>query len=156
MKVTVQQIADCPSGQPLPLVCDFRRWANVIETTLGQTQDNEVCVRIVDSAESHKLNDRYRLQAKPTNVLAFPCQLEIPHEPLYLGDIVLDMDTIFKEAKRDGKAGLSHWAHLFVHGVLHLYGYRHVSETEAKCMQAQESRILKRLGFADPYADERR
>lgn len=151
MRIAVQQVAKHAKDEILPQSKDFQIWGNAIEKILDSVQESEVCVRIVNSEESMNLNSHYRQQAKPTNVLAFPCADQVPDEMPYLGDVVLDLDTILVEANREQKEGLNHWAHLFVHGVLHLHGYRHDEEDEAEQMRAQEISILHYLGFANPY-----
>ena len=115
----------------------------------------ELSLRLVDEAESADLNQRYRGKAGPTNVLSFP--FEPPpgiKGPRYLGDLVICVPVVVREAAEQGKATEAHWAHLVVHGVLHLLGYDHLDETEAQEMEALETRLLANLGFPPPYADE--
>ena len=115
----------------------------------------ELSLRLVDEAESADLNQRYRGKAGPTNVLSFP--FEPPpgiKGPRYLGDLVICVPVVAREAAEQGKAPEAHWAHLVVHGVLHLLGYDHLDEAEAQAMEALETRLLANLGFPPPYADE--
>lgn len=112
-------------------------------------------LRIVDAVSSQALNLRYRGKDRPTNVLSFPAPAlpgEISDAPL--GDIVLCAPVIASEAQAQGKAPRAHWAHMVVHGVLHLRGYDHQTTSEAQCMEAIERDILAGLGFADPYGDD--
>jgi probable rRNA maturation factor len=101
---------------------------------------------VVGPAESRALNRRYRGKDKPTNVLSFPC--EAPGE---LGDVVICAPVVAREAREQGKAVAAHWAHMVVHGVLHLRGFDHIRAAQAKVMEARERAILARLSFPDPY-----
>jgi probable rRNA maturation factor len=109
-------------------------------------------LRLVDRDESRALNLRYRGQDKPTNVLSFPaglpCGLDLP----LLGDIVICAPLVGEEAEKQHKSLQSHWAHLVIHGVLHLLGHDHQDEKEAVDMEAIEVDLLASLGFSDPYA----
>lgn len=112
----------------------------------------EISLRIVDEAESQALNSQYRGKDKPTNVLSFPA--DIPPElglPL-LGDLVICAQVVAREAEQQHKALSAHWAHMVVHGTLHLLGYDHIEDDEAEIMENLETRILAQLGIADPYA----
>ena len=118
-------------------------------------QKVELSLRLVDEAECADLNQRYRGKAGPTNVLSFP--FEPPpgiKGPRYLGDLVICVPVVVREVAEQGKAPEAHWAHLVVHGVLHLLGYDHLDEAEAQEMEALETRLLANLGFPPPYADE--
>lgn len=128
--------------------------ARCVRAALGQREGRvEVVVRIVDEAEAATLNARYRGRAGAPNVLAFPFEgPEHLNSPL-LGDIVICAPRLESEAREQGKALAAHWAHLVVHGTLHLLGYDHQDATQALVMEAQETRILAELGFADPYAE---
>lgn len=118
------------------------------------TAGGEITVRVVDESEGRELNRRFRGRDGATNVLAFPFEQPPGIEPLpYLGDLVLCAPVVFMEAREQGKSPQAHWAHLIVHGTLHLVGYDHAEEAEALRMEAEERRILARLGFADPYEE---
>ena len=151
MKVMLQQAAQHEDTTLIPQDKDFQQWANAVEIALQPAFESEVCVRIVNADESHHLNQRYRQQDQATNVLAFPCTDQAPDEMHYLGDIVLSLETMLHEAAEQHKPVLNHWAHLFIHGLLHLYDYRHDEPVAAKRMRKQEISILHRLGFANPY-----
>ncbi len=113
----------------------------------------ELGVRVVGPAESRRLNCRYRGKDKPTNVLSFPAHSPgvIDTAPRPLGDLVICAQVVRTEAREQGKALRAHWAHLVVHGALHLIGYDHQREPDARRMERREIRVLRRLGFANPY-----
>jgi probable rRNA maturation factor len=122
---------------------------------------SEVSVRIVDEDEMRNLNRRYRGKDRSTNVLAFPAALdELPGLPAgdasLLGDLVICAPVVVREAEQQGKAAADHWAHLLVHGFLHLVGFDHQSEDEAAAMEALEIRILADQGLGNPYEDRYR
>ena len=119
----------------------LRRWARVAATAAC-----EITVRVVGAPESRRLNSRYRNKQRPTNVLSFRYRAR----PLE-GDIVLCHPVIAKEARAQGKALAAHYAHLVVHGVLHLRGHDHLRKANAARMERTEIRLLRRLGFGDPY-----
>ena len=128
---------------------NFHLWVNT--ALADRVSEAELCIRIIDEAEMTELNGNYRQKFEPTNVLAFPA--EIPDEvglPL-LGDIAICAPIVEGEADEQGKAKVTHWAHMVVHGCLHLIGYDHIDESEAAKMESLETEILKRLGYANPY-----
>ena len=135
----------------LPAKADLKRWARA---ALPAKSKVALSLRLVDEAESADLNQRYRGKAGPTNVLSFP--FESPpgiKGPRYLGDLVICVPVVAREAAEQGKALEAHWAHLVVHGVLHLLGYDHLEDSEAQTMEALETRLLGELGFPPPYED---
>lgn len=118
-----------------------------------QLDEAEVSLYIVDEPESQELNSQYRGKNKPTNVLSFPA--DIPEEvgiPL-LGDLVVCAPVVEKEAREQGKTLDAHWAHMLVHGSLHLLGFDHIDDDEAETMEALETEIIIGLGFPAPYQD---
>jgi probable rRNA maturation factor len=117
----------------------------------GRQADAELSVRVVDEAESAELNHRYRGRNGPTNVLAFPADLPKEIGVPFLGDLVICKAVVEREAREQGKSVESHWAHMVIHGSLHLLGYDHGTDDEAARMEALEVQILRRLGYADPY-----
>jgi probable rRNA maturation factor len=135
----------------LPREEDFQRW--VARALCGRSGAAELTVRIVDSDESAELNEHYRGRAGPTNVLSFP------YEPLpgaavpLLGDLVICAPVVAREAREQGKELRAHWAHMVVHGVLHLLGYDHQDERQAQEMETLETGILAAMGFPDPYRE---
>jgi probable rRNA maturation factor len=109
-------------------------------------------VRVVGAAESRELNARWRGKDKPTNVLSFPSGAAIPGEAaMELGDIVICAPVVAREAREQGKAPRAHWAHMIVHGTLHLLGFDHEREHEARRMEAREVAILESFGYSSPY-----
>ncbi len=141
----------------LPEKDDVALWAHKAISSSKQMMNRELpmelSVRIVDEVESRELNSRYRQIDKPTNVLSFPYESpkEIPIN--LLGDLVICAPVVVREAKQQYKATQAHWAHMVIHGVLHLMGYDHEENEQALEMEALEVQILEQLGFADPYAD---
>lgn len=111
----------------------------------------EVTIRIVDKKESAYLNDTYRHKNKPTNVLAFPFVAPPGIKMDLLGDIVICAPIVIAEAKEQEKMVMAHWAHLVVHGLLHLLGYDHIKLKEALVMEKIEITIMKKLGYKNPY-----
>ncbi|MEM7540942.1 MAG: rRNA maturation RNase YbeY [Pseudomonadota bacterium] len=131
----------------VPEAATIARWINVLPVD-GST-NYELTVRVVDVDEGRALNKKWRGVDKPTNVLSFPLTDEfLPH---YLGDIVVCAPLVENEARAQGKAVEAHWAHLIVHGVLHLLGYGHDEAEGAKNMEAVEREVLAEFGFPDPY-----
>jgi probable rRNA maturation factor len=138
--------ADVPAESRL---CD---WARV--AWRDPDRDAEVVVRVCDEAESRRLNREYRGKDGPTNVLSFPYEAVPGMVRHHVGDLVICAPVVAREAAEQGKAGEAHWAHMVVHGMLHLQGYDHEGETEALEMEALETEILKGLGFPAPYENE--
>ena len=126
----------------MPVPRQLRRWA---EAARGRRR-GELTLRIVGPGESRALNRRYRKKDKPTNVLSFPYD-----DPGVLGDIVICAAVVRREAREQGKSAAAHWAHMVVHGVLHLLGFDHIRPADAKVMENRERAILARLSFPDPY-----
>lgn len=119
-------------------------------------KDAELTVRLVDIEEMTNLNNTYRKQNKPTNVLAFPCSLppNIELECPLLGDVVICPDVLLAESNQLNKSLQAHWSLILIHGVLHLLGYDHIKDNEASIMQAIEAKLLAELGYANPYEVE--
>ena len=117
----------------------------------GRHGDAKLVIRIVDEPESQALNRQYRGIDKPTNVLSFPFEAP-PHVPSkHIGDLVICAPVVEREAAEQGKPLEAHWAHMVVHGVLHLLGYDHQTDADAETMEGLEIAILGRLGFPNPY-----
>jgi probable rRNA maturation factor len=110
-------------------------------------------VQIVSKDEMHELNNKWRGKDRPTNVLSFPMQSPDEVDLKILGDIALCADVINSEARQQHKPAQAHWAHMVVHGMLHLQGYDHIDEHQAEEMEALEIRILDQLGFDNPYSE---
>jgi len=116
-------------------------------------QDTEIVVRIVDEQESAELNEQYRHKSGPTNILSFPVDLPEGIELDLLGDLVICAPVVEKEALEQGKILEHHWAHIIVHGVLHLLGYDHIDDDEAELMENKEIAILNKLQINNPYIE---
>ncbi len=133
----------------LPTEQDFRLW---LEAVLPKFQEEaEVTVRIVDEAESQTLNHTYRGKDKSTNVLSFPFEAPPGMELPLLGDLIICRQVVEREAVEQKKPLLAHWAHMVIHGSLHLLGYDHIIDEEAEEMESIETEIMQELGYADPY-----
>ncbi|OMG63115.1 rRNA maturation RNase YbeY [Stutzerimonas balearica] len=136
-----------------PSQADFQRWC---ELALRQrSADSELTIRVVDEAEGRELNRTWRHKDYATNVLSFPADvpdgiLDIP----LLGDLVICAPVVEREAAEQGKPSQAHWAHLVIHGCLHLLGYDHIEDDEAEEMEALERELLAELGHPDPYAEQ--
>jgi probable rRNA maturation factor len=134
-----------------PRRSDIATWANA---ALGRRARNrELGVRVVGRAESRRLNARYRGKDYATNVLSFPTSV-LPMsnaEPQPLGDLVICPQVLRNEAREQQKSLRAHWAHLVVHGALHLIGYDHERDDDARRMERREIAVLRRLGFTNPY-----
>lgn len=151
MTVTVDlQIAY--EGQ-VPELTLFQKWA---EVALQEDiiEDCELSIRLVEIEESAELNKTYRDKIGPTNVLSFPFDSLIPMEPKLLGDVVICVPVVEKEALEQAKHLEHHWAHLVVHGCLHLLGYDHIENDQAEEMEAFEIEILQILAIDNPYQDQ--
>ncbi len=153
--MTNQIDVDVATKSPdLPSQEDVAHWIGRALAGAGETAACEVSVRIVDSDEIRTLNREYRHRDQSTNVLSFPSGeiIGLPDQvPRALGDIVICADVVADEAAVQGKASGDHWAHMVVHGTLHLLGYDHEDDDEARAMETLETRILAELGIADPY-----
>ena len=126
----------------LPTPSQLRKWAKA-----ALRVDTEVTIRIVDEAEGRELNHTYRNKDYATNVLTFP----LTEEPQLMGDIIICAPVVAKEAKEQNKDLLAHYAHLTVHGILHLHGYDHETDAQAELMEGLETAIVTKLGYASPY-----
>ena len=146
------QIA-CEQETGLPTAEQIEQWATA--TVQPQSDEVEMTVRIVDEAESHALNLNYRGKDRPTNVLSFPFECPDEVELPLLGDLVICRQVVEREAQEQDKPVMAHWAHMVVHGSLHLLGYDHIEDDEAEEMESLETQIMTGLGFADPYLSEK-
>ena len=149
----VQVACDDPA---VPPAAHFQTW---VAAAVGQSgrapgRDTEIAVRVVDAEEIQTLNRLYRDKDTPTNVLSFPAgDIEglPPEAPQLLGDVVICAAVVAAEASEQGKAVADHWAHMVVHGTLHLLGFDHENDAEATEMEALETRILASQSVTDPY-----
>jgi len=139
----------------VPSRAQFVRWVGAaMLSTAARNQaaaSTEVSIRVVGAARSRRLNARYRRKDKPTNVLSFAGAGVAPDGRRYLGELVICAPLMAREARAQRKTAQAHWAHITVHGVLHLLGFAHEHEPEARKMARREVQILDRLGFSDPY-----
>jgi probable rRNA maturation factor len=133
----------------VPSRAQFVRW--VAGAIPGATRCTDVSIRVVGAARSRRLNARYRRKDQPTNVLSFAGAGLAPDGRRFLGELVICAPLMAREARAHGKTPQAHWAHITVHGVLHLLGFAHERDAEARKMAAREVQILDRLGFSNPY-----
>lgn len=139
------------SAKTLPHPAQFREWLSAVFAQYPS--DAELTIRIVDEEEIQELNFKYRDKDKPTNVLSFPTDSHDEFDINLLGDIVICAPVVEKEAAAQDKELLAHWAHMVVHGVLHLLNYDHQNDQQAKEMESLETKILVDLGFSPPYGE---
>ena len=137
----------------LPTEEQIVQWATAAVQPEGD--EVEMTVRIVDESESHDLNLTYRGKDRPTNVLSFPFECPDEVELPLLGDLVICRQVVEREAAEQEKPLMAHWAHMVVHGCLHLLGYDHIEDDEAEEMESLETQIMQGLGFDDPYLAEK-
>ncbi len=147
LDLDVQYAVEAPN---LPTEAELACWADA--ALEGRREEGELTVRIVAPEESQALNRDYRGKDKPTNVLSFPFEAPPGVEIPLLGDLVVCAEVVAREAEEQGKALQAHWAHMIVHGTLHLLGYDHIEDDEAEVMEGLEVEILAGLGYPDPYA----
>ncbi|MEP0354838.1 rRNA maturation RNase YbeY [Paraglaciecola sp.] len=159
---TIVDLQIATTSTVIPTKDKIQLWLNTVLAHQNLTAQ-EITVRLVDIEESQALNLDYRGKDKPTNILSFP--FEVPEVlsrqdanedikiPSLLGDLVVCSQVVEAEAKLQNKQNLDHWAHMIVHGCLHLLGFDHIEDTEANEMEALEIAILKQLSIDDPYQD---
>jgi len=143
------ELQNASASALVPSEEDLSRWARAAT----QREEAEIVIRVADEAESAELNGQYRGKVGPTNVLSFPFEAPPGMASDILGDLLICAPVVEREAREQGKSLQAHWAHMVVHGVLHLQGYDHLSDGEAEAMEAEETAILGRLGFANPYEE---
>lgn len=142
---------DAFEGSGVPDEAQLQAWAELA----WQGEDpSEVTIRIVGAEESQALNFQYRGKDKPTNVLSFPFEAPPGITMPLAGDLVICAPVVEIEAREQHKALVAHWAHMVVHGMLHLQGYDHIEDDDAEVMEALEIRLLAQLGFINPYEAE--
>ncbi|MFB3100324.1 MAG: rRNA maturation RNase YbeY [Gammaproteobacteria bacterium] len=150
IEVDIQYATNLPD---LPDENQLKLW---VETALEDLKENaELTIRIVDEDEGTQLNERWRKSQGPTNVLSFTYEGESNIAPDLLGDIVICAPVIAREAKEQNKSTHSHWAHMVIHGVLHLTGFDHIDPEDAGRMENLEINILEKLNYKNPYLSTR-
>jgi probable rRNA maturation factor len=136
----------------LPTEAQLILWASTALQGRTEFEEPELTIRLTDDEESQALNSEYRGKDKPTNVLSFPFEMP-PGIPLeLLGDLIICVGVVEQEAKEQEKTTEAHWAHMVIHGCLHLLGYDHIKDDEAEEMEALERDLLASLGYPNPYA----
>ena len=152
VELEVQRSTALPS---VPEDGQFQRWTDA--ALAGQSTHFAMAIRIVDESEAQRFNREYRGRDYATNVLSFPAELPdgLPAEirQAQLGDLLICAPVVAREAKEQKRPEANHWAHLTIHGVLHLLGYDHEQADEAEVMETLETEILAKLGISDPYED---
>ncbi len=148
-QIDIQRILSNPDQ---PDDGQLRHWAFAVLSAARAPAERELLIRIVDEAEMTELNKRYRGKDGSTNVLSFPFESPPGVSLPLIGDLVICDPVVVREAREQNKTVISHWAHMVVHGVLHLLGHDHIEEDQAAQMEQLETVILHELGFPDPYA----
>ncbi|MCL1138346.1 rRNA maturation RNase YbeY [Shewanella pneumatophori] len=139
-------------GFTLPSAAELELW---VKTAIRDTMSEaELTIRIVDVEESQSLNSTYRGKDKPTNVLSFPFEAPPGIELPLLGDLVICAAVVEQEAIDQNKPLIAHWAHMVVHGCLHLLGYDHIEDLEAEEMESLETQLIESLGYNNPYKEQ--
>jgi probable rRNA maturation factor len=149
IQLDIQRIDPSPDA---PSDRQFQRWAEAALRVRCERAD--MVIRIVDENEMRQLNRDYRGKNKSTNVLSFPFEPPPPVDSDLIGDLVICAPVVQREAVQQNKPPLAHWAHMVVHGSLHLLGYDHLEDTEAERMERLETEILRVLGYSDPYREQ--
>ena len=145
VEVLLALASDCAT---VPSSGDFETWAKAAYRGDDMVQ---LSIRIVDEEESRALNSRYRNKNSPTNVLSFPLHAPCGEDVQLLGDLVICAQVVEREAAEEGKVLQARWAHMLVHGMLHLQGHDHLEAQQAEAMEQLEAEIMQKLGFANPY-----
>jgi len=152
-EVDYQVKSDVPANVYVPdelLVCS---WVEAVLGIIGHDKPVQVSVCVTSKQEITALNEKYRKMNKATNVLSFPYEPMPGVDISLLGDIVICAEVVNEEAQLQSKSLQQHWAHMIVHGALHLFGYDHIHDTDAQQMESVEIKILLKLGFSNPYGD---
>ena len=149
-RVHIDLINNSDSTQ-LPKLSDLQNWATAAVDQ--RRAEAEISLLIVDEAEGAELNLQWRNKSGPTNVLSFPSDLPAELGLPLLGDLIICAPVVAREAREQKKSLNSHWAHMMVHGTLHLLGFDHIDDDQAEEMESLETDILARIGYPDPYQD---
>ncbi len=130
----------------------FQYWIDAVLT--NKNEDSEIVIRIIDEEEMIIFNQQYRDKKASTNILSFPYEAPTGFNSILLGDLLICAPVIEKEAVQQNKSLNNHWAHIVIHGVLHLLGYDHIEDEEAEEMEAKEIEILKKIKIKNPYQEK--
>jgi probable rRNA maturation factor len=157
MIVDIQVASDSPT---IPDAEEIASWVNCVLRDQHKPDASEISIRVVDEAEIAELNESYRNKTGPTNVLSFPFEAPpgLPEDDAalqdLLGDVIICAPVVAREALEQDKTNKSHWAHMVVHGTLHLLGYDHQTDQQAGEMESLEQQLLSRLDFPNPYQEQ--
>jgi probable rRNA maturation factor len=143
------EIQTAVKSEELPSADQLQRWVDA--ALADYPTDTELVIRIVDKEESGLLNEQYRHKQGPTNILSFPFEVPVGVPLNLLGDLVICAPVVAEEARIQNKPLENHWAHMVVHGILHLLGYDHIDEVDAEEMENKEIAILAQLNISNPY-----
>ncbi len=146
------EIQNVTQGEAFPEPSQFQQWVDL--ALAGQTTDHEIVIRLVDESESAGLNEQYRQKQGATNILSFPFEKPVGIELDLLGDLVICVPVVNTEAAQQNKRLFDHWAHITIHGVLHLLGYDHSEDDDAEQMESLEIQLLHSLHIANPYQED--
>ncbi len=146
--IDIQRVFESPNQ---PSDAQLELWVNTVLTNLDD--DFELTIRIVDETESAQLNETYRHKKGTTNILSFPFEVPDEIELNLLGDLVICASVLEREALEQNKPLHNHWAHIVIHGTLHLLGYDHIDDAEAEEMEAKEIELLQTLSIPNPYEE---
>ena len=149
--MNVLDIQVVSQSKQLPDQEQFQYWVDAVLN--DGSEDSELVIRIVDEAEMTQFNEQYRDKKGSTNILSFPFEAPEGVENYLLGDMLVCAPVVEKEAQQQNKELEHHWAHMIVHGVLHLLGYDHVDDEDAEEMEALEIKILKKINIKNPYEE---
>lgn len=147
------EIQPLSSSQQLPSRYQFQQWLDAV--LKKRVQNSEIVIRIVDKNEMIEFNSRYRDKKYPTNILSFPFDGPAEVASNLLGDLLVCAPVVEQESLLQNKPLEHHWAHMIIHGVLHLLGYNHINDIEAEAMEAIEIKILKKMQIANPYIERK-
>lgn len=150
MNILDIQIAS--QSKQLPVQEQFQYWIDAV--LKDESQDSEIVIRIVDEAEMTQFNEQYRNKKGSTNILSFPFEAPEGIASYLLGDLLVCAPVVEKEAQQQNKELAHHWAHLIVHGALHLLGYDHIDDQDAEEMEVLEIKILKKIKIKNPYEEK--
>ena len=150
--VLAVEIQAVSASDRLPAPAQLTAWARA--AWQDPARDAEVVIRLTDEDESRRLNRAYRGKDRPTNVLSFSYGPMPGIAPDQIGDLLVCVPVVEREARAQGKTREAHWAHMVVHGMLHLQGHDHEDDRQARVMECLETEILTGLGFPAPYADD--